>query len=504
MNNYIKLNDNYNHLSLGNLFNLIKSNAKNKSSAIQTEIFCILFNIDNISDTTVGNYCTGYRAIGNTYKQIYLTYQKKYHKINTILINTIGNIISIMDGYLCDYSTIEEINESISLKKLVIGLHNLAKNDIYVPTSLKKDLLAYIESGNYYEAICNILFFIILEKKQPLYESDLVLETIEEILNNTNMSVNDLKRYLEIDFKEGINFIPSLKKLAEENNPYALHELGNKEYNGEITGYPRYEEAFKYHKLASSFNHPTSYWMLAHMLFNKKIGSLSNDDLTEATTYLEKALSLGSISALNTMGLCYFNGWNKDKEINFDKAKEYFLKAAEKDYLYAYNNLGRLYENNKDYTNALSYYLKSADNEESWACNKVGLYYFNGLGTPKDLKKAFHYFTLGANAPISNRNSWNIYNLIVLFYLKGNGQLGIKKDINKCLELLNNTKPFPEINELYLYCYYNLYFENKTKDNLDKVNYYLSLLNNSLNNETKKNIEENLKKIYNYQIKIDL
>ena len=46
---YIKLNNNPNHLSLGNLFNEIKKLSINKSSAIQTEIFCILFNIDSNS-----------------------------------------------------------------------------------------------------------------------------------------------------------------------------------------------------------------------------------------------------------------------------------------------------------------------------------------------------------------------------------------------------------------------------------------------------------------------
>ena len=70
--NYIKLNSNNEHLSLGNLFNAIKKISVNKSSAIQTELFCILFNIDNISESTVGNYATGYRAIGNEYKQIYI------------------------------------------------------------------------------------------------------------------------------------------------------------------------------------------------------------------------------------------------------------------------------------------------------------------------------------------------------------------------------------------------------------------------------------------------
>ena len=74
---YIKLNDNDNHLSLGNLLKEIKNNSINKSSAIQTELFCIIFNIDNISETTVNHYCTGYRNIGNDYKQIYLNYKNR-------------------------------------------------------------------------------------------------------------------------------------------------------------------------------------------------------------------------------------------------------------------------------------------------------------------------------------------------------------------------------------------------------------------------------------------
>ena len=63
MKKFIKQNDGYNHLSLGNLFLTIKKYTKNKSGAIQTEIFCTLFNIDSITDTTVNNYFTGYRKI---------------------------------------------------------------------------------------------------------------------------------------------------------------------------------------------------------------------------------------------------------------------------------------------------------------------------------------------------------------------------------------------------------------------------------------------------------
>lgn len=504
MSNYIKLNNNDSHLSLGNMFNIIKKLSINKSSAIQTEIFCILFSIDNISETTVGNYCTGYRAIGSNYKQIYLNYKKKYQSNKNILIPTINNLISIIDGYIYDMTTINEINDSKSLKNLCKNLNILVKNDLHVPTSLKKNLLNYLSSNNYYEYICEVLFFIILEKKQPLYEEDLVNETIEEILSKTNISLNDLKKYLQIEFKEGISFIPSLKKLAKENNPYALYQLGNLEYTGIITGYPRYEEAYNYHKQAASFNHPTSYWMLAHMILNKKIGSLSDSDITLANEYLDKAISLNSISALNTKGLCYLNGWNKDKKIDIDKAISYFKKAIKEKYIYAYNNLGRIYESQKHYEKALEYFLVSADEEESWACNKVALYYYNGLGTNKDIEKAYYYFNLGANAPINNRNNWNIYNLVVLFYLKGNATLGIKKDIDKSILLLENLKNFDKAEELLLYTYYEKYLTSKSIEDLNKVKYYLSILNNTLETKQKKKIEQELNKIYDYNINIKL
>ena len=141
--NYVKLNNNDNHLSLGNLFNAIKKISINKTSAIQTEVFCTIFSIDDITDTTVGNYCTGYRAIGGTYKQIYLNYRKHYEKDDTILISTISNLLSIIDGYIYNLTKISELNSNPSLKKLCVLLNTYAKNDLYVPAKLKKLLLNF-------------------------------------------------------------------------------------------------------------------------------------------------------------------------------------------------------------------------------------------------------------------------------------------------------------------------------------------------------------------------
>ena len=63
------MNNNDEHLSLGNLFRIIKDSSKNKISALQSELFCTLFDLEGINDTTVNNYCIGYRAIGIEYKK---------------------------------------------------------------------------------------------------------------------------------------------------------------------------------------------------------------------------------------------------------------------------------------------------------------------------------------------------------------------------------------------------------------------------------------------------
>lgn len=495
--NYIKLNNNLNHLSLGNLINQIKKNSINKSSAIQTEIFCILFNIDSITETTVNNYCTGYRAIGSKYKQIYLNYKKKYFKDNNIMIDTFNNLISLMEGIIHNYQNISQINNNNLFKTLTLNMYNISKNDIYVPNKLKKEILEQIKNNNYYDSFTNMLFFIILEKKQPLKNSDLINETIEDILNNTNISINDLKNYLEIQFKEGISLIPSLKKLAKDNNPYALFELGNLEYNGLITGTPRYDLAYNYHLKAASLGHPASNWMISHMILNKKIGSLEKEDIDIAWNYLQKAKSLNSISSLNTIGLCYLSGTNPQKEKNKELAITYFKQAAKYNYPYAYNNLGKIYEEEKNYSLAFKYYQEASIYEESWACNKVGEFYRLGLGTEKDLKKAFTYYHLGSEAPIKNLCPWNILNLVKYFYYPGSSSLGITKDLNKSISLLEKINTLKEAQELLLYCYYELYLTTKSSQDLSQTKKYLELINNNpeINNKYKLKIENNLQNI---------
>ena len=97
---YIKMNSTDNHLSLGNFFKTIKELSKNKSQALQTELFCLIFNVDNINDTTINNYCVGCRSIKDDYKQIIINREKKYHQDPNEFAPTIISILSIMDSTL--------------------------------------------------------------------------------------------------------------------------------------------------------------------------------------------------------------------------------------------------------------------------------------------------------------------------------------------------------------------------------------------------------------------
>ena len=97
--NYIKMNDNDNYLSLGNVINTIKKVSNNKN-AMQTELFCTIFNVNNVNATTINNYCIGYRAIGLEYKKVFIDLKRKYELDKQVYENIILGILSIMDDII--------------------------------------------------------------------------------------------------------------------------------------------------------------------------------------------------------------------------------------------------------------------------------------------------------------------------------------------------------------------------------------------------------------------
>ncbi len=502
MKKFIKMNINDNHLSLGNLCRYIKDISNNKIFATQTEIFCTIFNIDNISDSTVNNYCIGYRSIGSDFKDIFYNYQKKIKSNDYILIDTVLNIISILDNNIYsndnNQNTLNFINSNNNFQKLVNCLYNIAKNDSSITYDFTIKIKELIDKNDYYHSFIKLLFFIVLDKKQPIYIDNLVKSAIENILSKTNVSLTDLENFLNTEFMDGINYFYSIKKMATDNNPYANFELAMMEYKGEICGYSRYNKCYDYLKKAAISNHPRANFMIAYLIYNKKIGNLTKNDLEEAWKHLNVAKDAGSIAAINSMGIAYLNGYVPNEEINEKKAIELFTTASCANYAYAYNNLGKIYENKHKYEIAFDYYLKSALLEESWACNKVANFYRLGIGCDVDLSKAFNFYINASKAPVSTMDKWCKYNLAKYYYEFGCYEANVEKDLNKAIDLLVDVSDFiMEACIELIYIYSNLYL--KTKDEIYGINIkkYAKMCEffPEYNEQIKKEIECNLDKI---------
>ena len=473
---YVKMNNNQKELSLGNFCRIVKEQSINKSYAGQPDVFYALFLVEDVSDSTINNYCIGYRTIAAEFKKIY---QKRKKYPNEEFDETIQNLISIIKGNIYSEITHEEIKKEAknTLKKLVIELYNIAKNDKSVPNEFTKKINEFIKKEKIYECICEILLFIVLEKKQPVYIDKTRREIFESMLNNTNISMNDLEQFLKIQLKDGINYTYSLKKLTKENNPYASFELGEMEYTGIMSGSPRYIKAYEYFKIAASQNHPRANWLIGKMLLEGQIGKKKNEDLEKAFKYLKKAEELGSIAATNTIGLCYLNGLIPSVPKNEEKAIKHFKKAAKEDYVYAYNNLGKIKEEKKDLEKAFKYYLFSANLEESWASNKLGEWYRKGIYVKKDEKKAYEYFKKATEVPKNILDHWAYYNIAKYYYLEGSYEAEIEKNINKAIEYFEKTLPLIEESyEELIYIYIDKYKQNQKEEYLKIINEYLSTL----------------------------
>lgn len=497
MKKIIKMNTGKNVLSLGNFCNIVKETAINKHNSNQVEVCCILFNKESINPSTINNYCTGLRSINSDYKQIYLNYQKKITKNKLILCDKVIEICNILSGNIYEITDkLTYINTNKKLKELSIKLINLAKEDKNLNIDYLNKLNNYFDDNNLYELIVNVIFYIVLENKQPIYEIGDNKEVIEKILNNTTISPYELEKFLNLQLKEGINFTYNLYNLAKENNAYACYELGLLEFKGEIEGYPRYYESLKYFKISSEKNHPSACYLIAYIIL-KGFVNANKDDINYALVNLEKAIKLGNAASLNLLGQLYLEG--KYKEQNINLALKYFEEAKEKKYVYASNNLGKYYENQKQYHKALEYYQESANYQESWACNKVAEFYRLGKHVKKDELKAYKLYMTAISSPIKNRNFYAHYNLAKYYYLQGNISANIEKNQELALKHYTIASNHGIIEaQIDLLIIKTLQYKEKPNTSLlEEINSLKRILENNkmYNQNIKKKVEDNLNNI---------
>ena len=408
------MNNNNKYLSLGNIIKVIKELSNNKNVS-QVDIFSSIFDINDINNTTVNNYCIGIRAIGIEFKN---RFKKKYED-DSLLMNTLS-IVSILDDkvYPLSSESIEIINNSKRLNEVINELIKICKKD----DSVSKQFISGLNKLDNYHKFIELLNYAISDNKQPIYKQDI----------NIKINMSELEDYLKIKLYYGQSYISSLIYLANKNNMYACAELGSLWFEGLVSGEVDYNQSFNYYKKAALKDHPKSCWMIANLILNKKV----DYDESVMWKYLNRSIELGSAAGYNTLGLCYKRGI---KDYDIDKAIHYFEISSEMGYVYAFNNLGKIYEDKNDIEESIKYYKISADMHESWALNKVGEYY----RLKGDFKRAFIYYNESINSPINEICPYAYYNLSEYYYKNGNKELNIKKDSlksKKYIELFNKLK----------------------------------------------------------------
>ena len=501
---FIRLNINDNYLSFGNVFRIIKEEANTTHMFLQADLFSIIFDTYNIADSTVNNYCTGLRSINPKYRNYFKEMKNKFEKDNNVFIKTIGKILELIETSEIDSTniTIEQINNSSKLKHICNRLYTISKNDSDVSIKLSNELYKNLEEDNLYSFFIQILFYVILDKKQPIYINEQLNEIIEKNIYDTNISVNDIKDFIKVQLNSGTWSLRGIYELAKKNNPFACFEIASMEFHGIATGKPRYEEAYKYYKIAANHNHPVANWAIGYLYYEGYIGNKTKRDLYLAFKYFNKAKKLKCSNAFNSLGLIILNGSIPHIKQNKKKAIEMFEKAISLGNIYAYNNLGKIYENKKDYQKAYDYYIISANLGNSWSANQIGEFYRKGFLKEKNLKKAFEYYTLSSKSLRFTLCPWSKYNLAKYFYKDGNLEINIKQDINKAIELLDDfSDELIEASEELLYIYYDLYIKSgkENKNYLEKVYLYKEKCekNVNYNDKIKQDIEDKLKQIRN-------
>lgn len=499
---FIRLNVNDNYLSLGNLFRIIKEESYNSNNFLQSELFSIIFDTEDVADSTVNNYCTGLRAINSKFKNYFRTIKNKYDNDKNILIITVGKIIELIEEKNINLNkiSVDIINNNTRLKRICTRLYSISKNDSDVNTNLSNRLHKSLNQDNLYYFISQVLFYVILEKKQPIYISENINNMIEKNIYDTNMSINDIQEFIDIQLNSGMWSIRGIKELAKKNNPFACFEIASMECYGIITGKARYEEAYKYYKIASEYNHPVANWAIGYLYYEGHIGTRSKHDLYVAFKYFNKARKLKCSNAFNSIGLMILNEniplFKKDEQ----KAIKMFEQSISMGNIYAYNNLGKIYENKSEYKKAFDLYIVSANAGESWASNKIGEMYRKGILGDKNLRKAYEYYCISSEAPIYTLCAWSKYNLAKYFYMNGNVEVYIKKDLNKAIMLLEEVADeLIEASEELIYIYYKLYKDsnNQEKKYYDKIMFFKQKceFNTNYNERLKKRIEKTLLKI---------
>ncbi len=127
-------------------------------------------------------------------------------------------------------------------------------------------------------------------------------------------------------------------------------------------------------------------------------GNGVSSDFNKAVKYWKQAAALGQPEAQYTMGvLTEDETFDYDSKAASDKAaEEWYIKSANQGFAPAQNNLGVYYFRKNDYTKAFEWFMKAAEQGVANAQYCLGIMYSSGDGVDRDIEKAWNYFEMAA------------------------------------------------------------------------------------------------------------
>lgn len=146
-----------------------------------------------------------------------------------------------------------------------------------------------------------------------------------------------------------------------------------------------------------------------------RIGDLYHDgrgveqNFDKAVEWYEKAAEHGNVDSMCSLAVMYITGDEVEKDER--RALYWMLEAANNGSISAMENLGKMYSNGdcvvKDDVAALAWYKKSAEHGNSDAMFSVGSFYYRGIAVDEDMSQAKEWFI----------KAWEAGNNDTLFFL---------------------------------------------------------------------------------------
>tara|TARA_R110002073_G_scaffold279026_1_gene443135 strand:- start:422914 stop:425649 length:2736 start_codon:yes stop_codon:yes gene_type:complete len=250
-----------------------------------------------------------------------------------------------------------------------------------------------------------------------------------------------------------------IKKLVKDNDVEAMHLYGLL-YSDTTLGILDSVKSFELVKKAADKDHPIAKSNLA-IWYQNGFGVEKNCD--EALKLLKEGLAINFDRSINALGKLYFNGCG-DITQNYEKALQYYKIAAKQNNLLSQNSIGYMYHFGKgvpvDLDEALVWYTRAADGDHIAAFNNLGLIYKE----KKNFKKAREWYLKAAK----KNDKYGAYNLGNLF----NTDEYANKNIDSSNYWYRKAIKFGHIGGAQVQLGYNFFIGRGLEKNVDSAFYW--------------------------------